>query len=321
MRHWTIWVVVAVLLASGIGCVDTFDDTRIQGNLWVGTGLDRRFLVLPTPGRRPGDVGYFSHYEVHAEIEGMGYVRLANFLIQPALHADNPCLQFTPDDFCVPAEYECDPWVNMVRYEYLEDIFAVISPGETFPTYAPGNPYEFDHRPGYDFMSWPDHLFVDPLETNPASKLARSNLWPDEVQEFCEYCLPPGFYLGNPRLLTSPLHGELFGVVDGRDPRTGATVGGFALLVPGKLDRMTALLVLREPDPSRLAPENIQRQDLPPSGGSQIFLIARSDESLGYIRDDMYRGVTTARLENPYSLPVFMDVVIFGDIDEDPIGI
>jgi hypothetical protein len=98
-------------------------------------------------------------------------------------------------------------------------------------------------------------------------------------------------------------------------------VGGFALLVPGKLDRMTALLVLREPDPSRLAPENIQRQDLPPSGGSQIFLIARSDESLGYIRDDMYRGVTTARLENPYSLPVFMDVVIFGDIDEDPIGI
>jgi hypothetical protein len=304
-----------------MGCVDTYDGTRLQGNLWIGTGLERSFLVLPTPGRRPGDEGYFSHYELHAEIAGQGYVRLTNFLIQPALHIDNPCLQFTPDDFCVPAEHECDQYANMARYEYLKDIFAIVSPGETFPTYDASNPYDFDHVPSYDFMSWPEYLFVDPLETSAATKLARSNLVPDEVETFCQWCLPPGFYLGNPRLLTNPLHGDLHGVVDGPDPRTGAMVGGFTLLVPGKLDRMTELWVVREPDPSRLAPENIDRTDLLPSPGSQLLLIARSDGSLGYIRDDMYRGVTTVFLESPYLLPVFMHLVIFGDIEEDPIGI
>jgi len=321
MRHWTRWVLAIAGVASLMSCVDSFDDTRVQANLWVGTGYERRFLVLPTPGLRPGDEGYFSHYEIHAEIDGEGFVRLFNFQIQPALHIDSPCLQFTPDESCVSAEYECAPYANMTRFGYLGDIFTVVSASETFPTYDASAPYGFDHLPGYDFMTWPDHLFVDPLETNPATKLDRSNLVQEEVETFCQWCLPNGYYLGNLRLMTDPVHGELYGVVDGPDPRHGLMLGGITLFLPGKLDRMTEFLVIREPDPSRLAPENIAREDLRPSADSQIFLVGRSDESIGYIRDNVYRGVTTVLLENPYSLSVFMHVVVFDDIDEDPIGI
>lgn len=316
---------LAVILVVGClgqgACVDTYSDTRLQLNLWTGTGVDRRFLTLPTPGKRPGDEGYYSHYELHARLGARGLVRLTSFVIQPALRTDNPCLQFLPDTLCVDAEYACDPYINLARYQYLESIYAVISPDETRAVDDPGNPYGFDHVPGYDYQSWPWHLFVDAGLTDPASKLARENLVPREVEDFCNWCLPAGYYVPNPKLLTMPVHGELYGVVDGPDPRTGAQVGGVTLWVPGKLRDLTELLVVRERDPGRLSPQNLLRTDLLPGADSQVFLVARRDESVGYIREGEYRGVVTVFLENPYTLPIYLHGTIFVDMDEDPVGI
>lgn len=310
---------LGLLLAS---CVEPYSGSRIQANLSLEGDLGHEFLVLPTPGRRHGDQGYFSHYELHAAIGGHGLVRLASFIIQPVIRVDHPCLQFLPDTLCVPSEeYPCDPYVNMKRYRLLELVYGVVSPGVTRPTGDASAMHSHDHVPGYDFTTWPDPLFYDPYETASASKLARGNLYQDRVEEFCAHCLPEGYYVGNPYLLTQPRGGALHGVVDGPDPRTGAAVGGFVLMVPGQLDKATALFLYREPDPSRLSRENRWRTDLPPGPGSQLLLAGHADGTLGSIRDGEVRGVRTVRMRSPYALPLYLDMTIFTGIDTDPIGL
>ena len=76
-----LWLLVA-------GCVDTYSGTRMEMGIQVDSQLDTNILVLPTPGLQPGDDGYFSHYEIHANIRDEGLVRLATFLVQPVLHVE-----------------------------------------------------------------------------------------------------------------------------------------------------------------------------------------------------------------------------------------
>jgi len=328
MAQWChqVALVIGVLVLMG-GCVESYPGTRLELTIQTN-GTAPSILVLPTPGLRPGDAAYFSHYEVHAVFEGGGMARLASFLIQPVLHADNPCLQFTPDDFCVDLPGQpCDPYVNMDRYRPLEAMLGVVSLASTRPADATDvdtwtdDASGYVHWPGYDFMAWPSALFVDPDLPDPKTLLARENLNQEEVEDFCAR-LPSGYYLGNGAQLTYPLRGLLYGVVDMNDPRTGSPVGGVTLWVPGKLHGMTELLVIKEPDPKRVAarnPDNLSRTDLLPSEDSQVFLSGRSDQVFGYIRRDMYRGVTRVLLENPFGLPITMTAVVFEDIDEDPI--
>lgn len=311
------------LVAMGLwGCVETYSDTRLQANLWVGSKFPRPSLVTPTPGLRPGDPGYFSHYELFARIGEAGMVRLATFLIQPSLHADNPCLQFLPDPFCVSVEgKECDPFINMQRYAPMEGIFVMVKPAVTFAVPPGFSAYGYDHYPSFNFSRWPDEIFLDPDLTPDASKLARDNLRQEVLDEFCASCLPEGYYLPDPTSLSDPAQGEIFGIVDGPDPRSGVGLGGIFMKLPGKLHGLTEMLVVRERDPSRLNAENYHRLDLLPGPDSQVLLVARKDESIGYIRDREIWGVTSVQLANPYGLAVFMRMVIFGDIEKDPVGI
>lgn len=308
---------LAALLAagSGAGCVDTYSGTRLEANLSVDPGFPRSFLVVPTPGLRPGDPGYFSHYELFARIDGGGWVRLTAFLIRPVIEVDSPCQKFVPEEYCLDVpNMPCDSWMNPERYRALEGILGVVSLASTEA--ADGTAY--DHVPGWDYTAWPDDLFLDAGVTNPASKLARANLDKDAVRAFCAG-LPEGTYLGNGSQLTFPFHGTLYGAVDGPDPRTGSTIGGISLNLPGKLKGMTELLITREPDPARVSAEQRDRRDLAPGVGSRVFLIGQQDGDFGSIRRDEYRGVTSVQMESPYFLPIHMHVIVFEDIDEDPI--
>lgn len=296
-------------------CVDSYSGTRLVANLTVSPGLDRAFLVVPSPGLAPGDPGFYSHYEMFARVGEGGWVRLRSFLIRPSFDPTNPCQQFVPEIYCVETSgHPCDPWMNPQRFASLSSILAVVSAPVT-PA-SDGTPVGFS--PGFDYASWPDALFVDPGVTVAASKLARDNLEPDAVRAFCD-ALPENQYVGNGPQLTLPQNGKIFGVVDGPDPRTGSTIGGISINVPGKLHDLTALLITRESDPSRLTAENRDRRDLAPGPDSQVFLIGERDGPFGSIDTDLYRGVTSVQMESPYSLPISMHVIVYEDIDEDPI--
>ncbi len=311
----TFWVAVSMVLA--VGCVEPYSGTRLDMNLSVGAGLDSQILILPTPGKHPGEEGYFSHYELFAEVNG-GVVRLATFLVQPSIRPDNPCLQYLPDDFCREGAQPCGPYINMQRFASLEGLLAVVSTPVTGPVEDASNIYGYDFVPSINFMEWPDDLFLDPSLADPAEKLSRDNLQQDAVETFCKD-LPDGYYVGNPIQLTFPNNGQMYGIVDGADPRNGMQVGGITFFVKGKLYGMTSLFITKEKDPSRLLPENREREDLLPGPDSQVFLVARRDELVGYIHDREERGVTTALLVNPFGLAVTMHASIFEDMDKDPI--
>jgi hypothetical protein len=309
------WLGVALCTLLSAACVESYDGTRLEANLSVSPGFDRSFLVLPTPDARPGEPGYYSHYELHARLDDGGWVRLRSFLIRPVIQVENPCLQFVEDEFCIDVPGQpCDRWVNMQRYERLEQILGVISVPPTETTDGTG----YAHEPGYDFMAWPDRLFVDAGLEEPSAKLSRDNLDPAAVQAFCDE-LPAAYYVGNGAQLTFPENGKLYGVVDGVDPRTGSTVGGFSLNLPGKLHGLTELLVTRERDPARLSAELRDRRDLLPGPDSRVLLVGQAGGPFGAVERDRYRGVTSVQLESPYALPISMHVIVFEDIDEDPI--
>ncbi len=309
---------LALTLILGLlaGCVEVYDGARIEANISV-LGITGGDLVLPSPGLNPGDPGYFSHYELHANILGQGTVRLTNFIIQPALLIHHPCSQYEPDIYCIDAEGSpCDPYINMLRFESHEGLFMAVSVAPTVQD-ATG----WTHAVAYDFMDprqFPDNLFHDLSLTDPEEFLNRDNLVESEVHAFCD-ALDPDYYLGNPNHLERPRSGSSLGPIDGPDPRTGSVIGGVTFYSPAKLEHMTELMLTRETDPERLSPDNIN-QNLAPGADGQTLLLAQKNGPYGFIRFGEYRGVMTVSLESPLGIPIFMTGTVYYNMDDDPIS-
>jgi len=310
--------VLATTLILGLlaGCVEVYDGARIEAN--IGTlGMNASELVVPTPGLNPGDPGYFSHYELHANIAGVGTIRLQNFLIQPSLLEHHPCSQYEVDRYCVDAEgFPCDPYINMFRFKNHESIFVAVSVAPSVQDASGWN-----HAVAYDFWDsrqFPDDLFVDTDLMDPSERFHRDNLVEDEVRAFCDN-LHPDYYLGNPNQLTQPRNGSLLGAIDGADPRTSSVIGGLTFNSPARLEDMTELMITRESDPERLSPDNIDK-NLPPGEDGQTLLLAQKEGPYGTIRFGEYRGVMTVSLESPLGIPVFMTGTVYYNLDEDPFG-
>ncbi len=311
-------LLVAPLMMTS--CVKNLEGSRMQVNISPGSSdsFSRDDLIVPTPGVPQGDPRWFSHYELHANILGMGTVRLKSFLIRPALMIHHPCLQYLPDIYCRAASGStCNPYMNLERFSNIDDeILVATSVAETTDD---GTGYR--HVPGFDLMDrsrYPDELFVDPTLTDPLDKLARTNLNQDAVEAFCAD-LPEGQYLGNPNQLTKALNGENYGAVDGGDPRTNFFVGGITLHTKANLELMTELMLTRERDPERLSPENIN-ENLPPGDDGQLILLAQKHGTWGSISFEQYRGVMTVYMESPVGLPLTWSSVIYVNLDEDPIN-
>ena len=342
-RQRRMFFVLAASLTLAVGCSKPFSGSRLEATLDPGAGVDPASLVVPTPGKHPGEPGYFSHYELYAEIGGWGVTRLAVFLVQPAIRVEHPCLQFLEDRFRtleVPDATAMAPacpdgpdrpdsptvadralYINMERFAQLETIYAVVSTAPTRPTQDASGNEIYDHWPGYDFTDewgWPPELFYSPHEEDPAKKLDWCNLKKDKVEQYCA-SLPEGYYVGNPIQLTFARNGRFYGTLSGVDPRTGGPIGGISLAVDQRLDDITGLFLVKEPDPSRISEENID-EDLPPDPNGFVILAA-TRSGLGRINRNRYRGVIHVTMVSPYGATLRMEVAVFTNLDEDPIGI
>jgi hypothetical protein len=302
------------------GCLDNFEGARLEVNLTVSESdtFHRQDLILPTPGLPQSDPGWYSHYELHANILGEGTVRLTSFIIQPALHSHHPCLQFEPDRYCRDAAGNtCDPYINLGRFSNIDDeiLLAVSVP----PTTDDGTGYR--HVPGYDLSDqsrFPAALFVNPDLTDPAQRYHRDNLDQPAVEAFCAE-LPADYYLGNPNQLTKPRSGDNYGAVDSADARTNFFVGGITFFTGVDLELMTELMLTREKDPARLSPENIE-ENLAPGEQGQVILLAQENGPWGSISFEHYRGVMTVFMESPVGLPLTWSSAIYYNMDEDPLN-
>lgn len=107
----------------------------------------------------------------------------------------------------------------------------------------------------------------------------------------------PGLFEGTDRVLTSPLHGETHGMVDGRNPINMGPVGGAQFLVDQALDNIDAYAIYTQTDDG-------------PTPGTQLF----------FGRPTMAtRGVMHVHLVNPSSPLLTAEMAVFADLGQDDV--
>lgn len=107
----------------------------------------------------------------------------------------------------------------------------------------------------------------------------------------------PKLWEGTDRVLTSPLNGTTFGMVDGRNPVNLAPVGGAQWFVDEDLDTMDAFAIYWQMDGVE--------------GTGNLLLYGTP-----YVTT---RGVRRVELVSPTNPTFTADLVIFSDLDEDPV--
>lgn len=319
LRPRTLCVPGLLLILMALNaCVDPFQGSRIVGNLFVGD-LDPDSLV--TPPRLPdgsggftwaaeGDPGYVDHYELYAGIDGIGNVRILNFLIRPIFEVHHPCYTVLNDDIRITPDGE-SATINMCRdpYPLLErTLFALVSAAPTDIG---------DANPGYRYLEWGLPLrTADNTVTAPdCGDIGQISYDPDAVQDFCDN-LHEDYYVGNPFQFSKPVNGTLYGLVNGIDPRTNLAMGGFLLNSEYQLKGMTSLYILADPDPGRLTEENFHA-NLPPNPAARIAFLARTDQRFGYIAEDLYEGVIHGLMEDPDGSSAYLEFTLYVDLDTD----
>ncbi len=123
-----------------------------------------------------------------------------------------------------------------------------------------------------------------------------------------------GFFEGTDRVLTAPLNGTTFGMVDGSNPINLAPVGGSAFFVDESLEGFDGFAIYWQYDdangdgmpdwPATVPPD--QRRDL-----GQLYLFGRPEPAS--------RGVIHTRLTSLVNPLVTAELAIFANIDEDDV--
>lgn len=319
MKLRTFLMILLVLMVTACQG-EPYHGSRIIANLYFAN-IDAASLVTPTRvyiqgserflQLQPGDTNYVDHYELYAGIEGVGTVRLLNFLIRPAMEVHHPCLQFIEDLVRVDGEGEGPFYLNMCRSPFPDlerQEFFVVAAAPTDVGTA---------NPGYDYWTWGANLLEpdSPVEPN-CSQNIRMKYNREAVEAFCSQ-LHPDVYVPNPYQLTKPRSGRYLGVLDGIDPRTNLATGGISLTVDYKLDKVTSLFIVAEPDPTRLSQENFHK-NLPPGQG-KIILLSELNSYYGYIDKKNFEGVWHGLMVNPEGLPLYFEYTIYYNIDKDKV--
>lgn len=321
-----IWIYLLVVLT--ISCQEPYHGSRIVANIYYGTGFDEQTLISPTrtPGfnntftyGNPGDPGYVDHYELYAGIDGLGTVRLKNFLIRPALENHHPCMQFIEDTVRVDDGDGQVHYLNMCSYPFPDlnrDLLAVVSAPPTGIGTA---------NPGYNFLEWGQDLrSTENTVDNPSCRTVDGTPVEEKIvynqEAVTAYCsqLHKDYYIGNPYQLTSPINGEFYGLVDTLDPRTGLATGGFSFTIEYKIENISSLFVVADPDPDRLSEDNIN-ENIPPNPEGKIILMSELDGNFGYLDKNMFEGTWHGIMESPIGDGLWFEYTIFYDMDKDSV--
>ncbi len=318
-------ITILLLLFSVVSCDEPFHGSRLLGNFDPGT-LDAETLVTPSRIRAgdvltylsPGDPGYVHHYELHAGFEGLGTVRLLNFQIRPIFEVHHPCMQFIHDELNVNGTDQfldmCQsPYPDMERYMY---VMVSVPPSDIGAA-----------NPGYNFLEWgeteglrsDDNSVDSPSCTTDSAGVYTEKIAykEDETRAFCEG-LHADYYLGNPFQVTKPRNGNVYGYLDGPDPRTSVKIGGFNLAIEYDLGKLTTLFITAETDAQRVSTDNID-VNLPPGADGRTLLIGELDGLFGYLEKDTFEGVWHGLMVDPMGSSMRVEFTLYNDLDEDPV--
>jgi hypothetical protein len=267
-------------LASGLcsvaGCVDSFSGSNLQLTLSESVQVpgDGGF------GRPPANTHYVFYavdFEFETDEDGNRVLdangepvvarsysfKVAEFEVVPAIDTANPC--FMEDDEArypgVHVNYALDRLAADLAAKYGVAEFKAFDPPEGA---SPGDVIDLltaevrdrnlpslqntlkaivSHQPVVlPAVAASCDAGADDLVPPPACFSDEAN---QQRKRVCERFLAdnPDYYVGSDRVLTLPLNGTYFGMVDGADPRNNQFVGGAALFVDLNLRDVDAMLL------------------------------------------------------------------------------
>lgn len=244
---------VPVLTAA---CVEPYDGSKIEMSLNASVHV---------PGSSgPGAPPDGTHYEMYAVVGG-GVFHAINFEIRPIVEQEQICF-IEDENAVVPYTdqhvhglhatkwydklfevYNADGTISddeagalvdartrMTNLSLLEGtIKAIVAThfGPELPGIPPASPQEIEDALAEIETQAPPDLIDE------ASNKRRAELCREFFARF------PYYYVGADRLITLPLNGRFYGVVDGMDPRNGGFIGGVSLSVDLNLENITALRI------------------------------------------------------------------------------
>jgi len=298
-------------LASG-ACVDVFRGSNVQIELSPVTPVQVAAGRVPGPGQLPADAHY-TLYAIQEEDDRQHLFAIQRFEVHMIVDVSSPCFidvgEHVPheglhvsryaekiaEDTGIP-DYQNPPpgaseeakidaataaqrMINIAALGGSAGIKVVTSASESvYPAVAAGCDGPADQIP-------------PPECTDDASNQRRLALcqqaWRDD----------PALWEGTDRVLTAPLAGTTFGMVDGMNPVNLAPVGGAQFFVPEDLTRIDAYALYWQMDGVE--------------GPGTLLLYGTPSAPT--------RGVTRVHMASPTSPLFTADLAIFADLGEDEV--
>jgi hypothetical protein len=329
-------IVVGTATASG-GCIDGFIGSDVQVDFSNTTPLQVTPGGTPTATELPNNV-HFTLYAVQQDKNGSGAITadhvfaVQTFEIHPIIDVSSPCfidvgahvphpgLHVTPYakrigmDYGVPdvANPPADATENAKieaatadeREVYVAALSGAAGPKavtsvSTFNYGAIGTACVGD--PGSDPTLIPPPTCFD--DDSNAQRL-----------QLCQaiWAANPTFYEGNDRVISEPLNGTEFGVVDGLNPVNESPIGGTEWFVTSELGGMDAYAFYWQYDDADGDGQPDYPAGTPASQKSPLGQIVFGGEP-----EMITQGVDHVHMVSPANPGIFADVAIFPNLDQD----
>lgn len=293
----------ALLLCAG-GCVDNFDGSKIE--LYLHGGVQVPGDNPSGNGRPPSD----THYSIYVSKETAVFF-IIDFDIRPVIDVGDPCFieeegsrfQGLHSTKIVQKLTEAAMADGNVSNQEAGDIAAaqirVANMGLLQSTLKAFTAHEAGLS---NAILAPDLAAVPPADaiddaTNAQRLAACKQIWSKHS----------GYYVGTDKVLTIPLNGTYYGLVEGTDPRNNAFLGGGSVTTKDSFPQFDAFRVnwaFNDPNDPRAA-------NFPPSTIGYHYMAGAPIERV--------RGVINVTIENEDFSQIAGEVSIYTDLGEDDV--
>lgn len=306
-----LWQTV-VVAATLVGCVDGFRGSNIQIDLPQTTPRQASFGTQPSPGQLPANA-YFSLYGIVDAANGSNLFELQRFEIHPIVDVNSPCFIDVGEHVPYPGIHVSQFGARVAADTGIDDVSmppADATEQEKIDAATAlqrmGNIAALGGAMGIKVVTSattgtypdvaPDCTHVDGMIPPPTCADRDSNA---QRLALCTaaWDADTALWEGTDRVLTSPLNGTTFGMVDGRNPVNLAPVGGAQWFVDEDVSGMNAFAIYWQMDGV--------------DGLGNLLLYGTPTVTT--------RGVRHVELVSPINPTFTAELVIFPDLDDDSV--
>jgi hypothetical protein len=298
---------VGVLGVGSVGCVESFDGSKIE--LFLGDGVHVPGDNDPGRGKPPSD----THYEMYVVTENRPF-KVFEFEVKTVIDRSSLCF----------IEDEESRYPGLHATQYAARLTEDLTTGHTPNEFEAGLIFNAEkrmsdqglleqrvksvasHESGLTEQDIIDAYLAAGVPSDPTLMDDATN---EQRFQACNevFDAHPRLYVGNDKVLSLPLNGIFYGVVNGMDPRNNAYIAGAAFDVDAVLDDFDVLRInwnFNDPDDPR-------RADYDPSNIGYHYMAGTPERRT--------RGVINVVVRHRDFPEISGDLAIFADLATDDV--